>query len=277
MKIAISGKGGVGKTTLAAVLARLYAEEGRQVLAVDADPDANLGSAIGFDEEELREIVPISDMRELIAERTGAPAGGFGRFFKINPRVSDIPDRFAKEKHGVKLIVMGTVETGGAGCVCPESILLKRVISHLVTGRDDAVIMDMEAGLEHLGRGTAEAVDLFIVVTEPGVRSLQTFHKIDALASDLGVKKVSVVANRLRGEGDEAFLRSRLPEGALLGVIHCDDAVIEADMNGLSPFDAGAGAVAEIRRIKERIDALGDNTRPADEPRGGPEERNRLA
>jgi CO dehydrogenase maturation factor len=264
MKIAISGKGGVGKTTLAAVLARLYAEEGRRVLAVDADPDANLGLALGFDEQELRALVPIARMRELIAERTGASSEGLSRFFKINPSVSDIPDRFSREKHGVKLLVMGTVETGGAGCVCPEHVMLRRVISHLVTGRDDAVIMDMEAGLEHLGRGTAEAVDRFIVVTEPGARSLQTFHKIKSLAFDLGVKRVSVVANKLRGPEDEAFLKSRLPADALLGVIHCDDGVLRADMNGASPFDASESAVAEIRRIKERIDH--SDNRPADEP-----------
>ncbi|MDR2355758.1 MAG: carbon monoxide dehydrogenase, partial [Clostridiales Family XIII bacterium] len=186
---------------------------------------------------------------------------GFGRFFKINPRVSDIPDRFSREKHGVKLLVMGTVETGGAGCVCPEHVMLKRVISHLVTGRDDAVIMDMEAGLEHLGRGTAEMVDRFIVVTEPGTRSLQTFHRIEALAFDLGVKRVSVVGNKLRGPEDEAFLKKRLPADALLGVIRCDDALIRADMNGLSPFDASESAVADIRRIKERIDNLNETSR----------------
>jgi CO dehydrogenase maturation factor len=275
MKIAISGKGGVGKTTLAAVLARLYAEEGSRVLAVDADPDANLGLALGFNEEELREIVPISKMRELIAERTGASDEGLGKFFKINPRVNDIPDRFAKEKYGVKLLVMGTVETGGAGCVCPEHVMLKRVISHLVTGRDDVVIMDMEAGLEHLGRGTAAAVDRFIVVTEPGARSLQTFCKVKALASDLGVKEVCVVGNKLRGEGDEAFLRSRLPKDAFLGAIRYDEGVVEADMNGASPFDVGKDVVAEIRRIKERIDAQDGNARPADEPRDESEERNR--
>ncbi|MDR1949521.1 MAG: AAA family ATPase, partial [Spirochaetaceae bacterium] len=155
MKIAITGKGGVGKTTLAAVLARLYAAEGRTVLAVDVDPDANLGLALGFSGEETAAITPVSRMSELIAERTGATSEGLGKFFKINPRVDDIPDRFSREKYGVKLLVMGTVETGGGGCVCPEHVMLKRVISHLVIGRDEVVIMDMEAGLEHLGRGTA--------------------------------------------------------------------------------------------------------------------------
>jgi CO dehydrogenase maturation factor len=272
MKIAISGKGGVGKTTLAAVLARLYAAEGRQVLAVDADPDANLGLALGFSEDELNEIVPVSKMRDLIAERTGASEGGFGRFFKINPHVSDIPDRFAKEKNGVKLLVMGTVETGGAGCVCPEHVILKRVISHLVTGRDEVVVMDMEAGLEHLGRGTAEMVDRFIVVIEPGARSLQTFHRVKELASDLGVKRVSVVANKLRDEEDADFLESRVPASELLGFIYYDDGVVKADMDGISPFDASESAVADIIRIKENIDEA-MKERPEDEPPDAGEER----
>jgi CO dehydrogenase maturation factor len=255
MKIAISGKGGVGKTTLAAVLARLYAEEGKTVLAVDVDPDANLGLALGFSAEEVAAITPISQMSELIAERTGSNPETYGKFFKINPRVDDIPDRFSKEKNGVKLLVMGTVETGGGGCVCPEHVMLKRVISHLVIGRDEVVIMDMEAGLEHLGRGTAGMVDRFIVVIEPGERSIQTFHKVKSLAADLGVKNVSVVANKIRGEDDEEFLKSRIPEEELFGFIRYSDGVISADRRGVSPFDTSEQAKQEIRRIKERIDS----------------------
>jgi CO dehydrogenase maturation factor len=255
MKIAITGKGGVGKTTLAAVLARLYAAEGRKVLAVDVDPDANLGLALGFSAAETAAITPVSAMTDLIAERTGASPDGLGKFFKINPRVDDIPDRFSKEKNGVKLLVMGTVETGGGGCVCPEHIMLKRVLSHLVIARDEVVIMDMEAGLEHLGRGTAEMMDRFIVVVEPGERSIQTFHKVKSLAADLGVKKVSVAANKIRGEDDEAFLKERIPADELLGCIHYREEVIAADRQGLSPFDTSAETRGETRLIKERIDA----------------------
>jgi CO dehydrogenase maturation factor len=254
MKIAITGKGGVGKTTIAAILARLYADEGRKVLAADVDPDANLGMALGFSPEELEGIVPISKMRALIHERTGASAETFGKFFKINPKVDDIPDRLAIEKNGVKLLVMGTIETGGSGCVCPEHALLKRVISHLIISRDDVVIMDMEAGLEHLGRGTADSMDQFIVVVEPGERSVQTYRKVVELAADLGIKKVRVVANKVRSTDDEAYLRSRIPPEALLGFVHASDEVSAADRAGKSPYEYSRKTVEEIRSFKARID-----------------------
>ena len=252
MKVAITGKGGVGKTTFASTLARLYASEGRTVLAADVDPDANLGLALGFSEEEVNSIVPISKMRKLVEERTGA--NSLNKFFKLNPQVSDIPDAYAKEINGVKLLVMGTVETGGSGCVCPEHVMLKAILSSLIFRKDDVVIMDMEAGLEHLGRGTASMMDQFIVVIEPGARSIQTYEKVKQLAADLGITRVRVVANKVRDEDDEAFLRSRIPEDALLGMIHYNPEVIDADRRGISPFDVSAKAVEEIRAIKDRID-----------------------
>ena len=176
MKIAVTGKGGVGKTTFSSILARLYAEEGKSVLAADVDPDANLGLALGFTEEEVEAITPISEMKNLVQERTNASPDG--RFFKINPKVDDIPDKYAKTCNGVKLLVLGTVDTAGAGCVCPEHVILKRLISHLVLHSDDVVIMDMEAGLEHLGRGTAQDMEQFVVVIEPGARSIQTYKNV---------------------------------------------------------------------------------------------------
>jgi CO dehydrogenase maturation factor len=254
MKIAVTGKGGVGKTTLAAILARLYAQDGREVIAVDVDPDANLGLALGFTDEELRQITPVAMMSSLIEERTGASGASYGRFFKINPRVSDIPERFALKKNGVSLLVMGTVESGGGGCVCPEHTVLRRLISHLVVGTGDAVVMDMEAGLEHLGRGTAEAVDQFIVVIEPGARSVQTYEKIKKLARDLGVAKISVVANKVRGPEDEAFVAARVPPAELFGMIRYDTELIGADQKGVSPFDAAPSVAAAVMGIKDKID-----------------------
>ena len=176
MKLAITGKGGVGKTTLSSTLARLYADEGRTVLAADVDPDANLGLALGLSQEEVDAIVPISKMRSLVEERTGANAAN--KFFKLNPYVADIPDTFSKDINGVKLLVMGTVDVGGSGCVCPEHVMLKAVLSNLTYRKNDVVIMDMEAGLEHLGRGTAANMDQFIVVIEPGARSVQTYRNV---------------------------------------------------------------------------------------------------
>lgn len=254
MKIAVTGKGGVGKTTLSAILARLYAQQGKGVLTADVDPDANLGAALGFTQEEIDSITPISRMTELIAERTGATKETFGKFFRINPRVDDIPDRFSLEKHGVKLLVMGTVDNAGSGCVCPENVMIKRILSHLVLRRDEVVIMDMEAGLEHLARGTTDFVDRFIVVIEPGERSIQTYRKVKSLAQELGVNRVSVVANKIRSEADREFIAQRIPESELLGFISYNDDTAEADRCGLSPFDRSPKTVEEIRQIQARLE-----------------------
>ena len=252
MKVAITGKGGVGKTTLSATLARLYAAEGRTVLCADVDPDANLGLALGMSEEDVNAIVPISKMRSLIEERTGATKDNL--FYKLNPQVSDIPDKYAKEINGVKLLVMGTVETGGSGCVCPEHVMLKAVLSALSFRKDDVVIMDMEAGLEHLGRGTASVMDRFIVVVEPGARSVQTYQKVKQLAADIGIHRVSVVGNKIRDDADRQFIESRIPAEDILGFISYNAGVIDADRNGLSPYDVSPETVEEIRAIKNRMD-----------------------
>ena len=255
MKIAVTGKGGVGKTTVAATLARLYAQEGRKVLAADADPDANLGLALGFPPEELEGIVPISKMRKLAEERTGANKSNV--FFKINPKVDDIPDAYGKVCNGVKLLVLGTIETALSGCICPEGVLLQRIIGNLVLCRDDVVILDMEAGLEHLGRGTTAGMDQFVVVIEPGERSVQTYRNIRRLAFQLGVPQVRVVANKVQEEEDEAFVRRNIPAEDLLGMIHYNRQVITADRLGQSPFDVSPETVREIMAIKERMENTG--------------------
>ena len=229
------------------------AQEGKHVLAADVDPDANLGLALGFSEEDLDSIVPITRMRKLIQERTGA--NDQNQFYKLNPKVDDIPDAYSKICNGVKLLVLGTVETAGSGCVCPEHVMLKRIINHLVLRSNDVVILDMEAGLEHLGRGTTEGMDQFIVVIEPGARSIQTYKNVKRLAAELGVRQVRVVANKVRNEDDEAFIRSKIPQEDLLGFIHYNSEIIDADRQGRSPFDVSPNAKAEISIIKSRIDA----------------------
>ena len=252
MKLAITGKGGVGKTTLSSTLARLYADEGRTVLAADVDPDANLGLALGLTQEEVDQIIPISKMKDLAKERTGASDDN--KYYKLNPYVADIPEKFAKLINGVRLLVMGTVDVGGTGCVCPEHVMLKSILSALTYRKNDVVIMDMEAGLEHLGRGTAQGMDQFIVVIEPGARSVQTYRNVKRLATDLGIKQVRVVANKVRDEADEAFVKANIPAEDLLGCIHYNPEIIDADRQGKSPYDFSPKAIEEIRRIKEILD-----------------------
>ena len=252
MKVAITGKGGVGKTTLSSTLARLYAAEGRPVLAADVDPDANLGLALGLTQDEVDEIIPISKMRTLVEERTGA--NDANRFFKLNPYVEDIPEKYSRDINGVKLLVMGTVDVGGSGCVCPEHVMLKAILSALTYRKEDVVVMDMEAGLEHLGRGTAGSMDQFIVVIEPGSRSVQTYRNVKRLASDLGVKRVRVVANKIRDEKDEQFILNAIPAEDFLGFIHYNPEIMDADRQGKSPFDFCPEAIEEIRKIKAILD-----------------------
>lgn len=231
MKIAISGKGGVGKTTLSSGLARLWAGQGRRVIAIDADPDANLAVALGADLEKAAACTPLSEMDDLIEERTGARPGK-GGMFRLNPDVSDVVDTCGIDVDGVTLLRMGTVERGGSGCMCSEGTFLKAFMRHLLVDRDDVAILDMEAGIEHLGRGTAESVDTFVVVVEPGSRSVQTAHQVRDLAADIGVRDVVAVGNKVRDERDEAFLREALGEIELIGVLPESDAVRTADREG---------------------------------------------
>ncbi len=254
-KIAISGKGGVGKTTLAALLAHIYTEQGRQVIAIDADPAGGLAEALGFPPDLAAQVTPVAEMEELIYERTGAKPGSSGGFFSLNPRVDDIPDRFSVSHRGIRFLRLGTIESGGSGCICPESALLRALVTYLLLYRDEMMILDMEAGVEHLGRATARAVDAFLVVVEPGRRSLATAGRIRELAADIGITRVYAVGNKVRGASDWAFVQAETPV-PLLGYLSANPELTEADLQGKGVFDAAPRAVEEVRAIAAALEAL---------------------
>ena len=248
-KIAITGKGGVGKTSLTSLMAYVLAEKGNQVYAIDADPNATLAHALGLPAEIASQITPIVEMADLIEERTGARPGEYGKMFKLNPRVDDIPARFSVVYRGIHVLQMGSVRGAGAGCVCPENAMLKMLVTHLLLREQETVILDMVAGLEHLGRGTAGAVDAMLAVVEPGTRSIQTAKTIAGLAQDLGVSRFWVVGNKVRHERDEAFIRDSLDGLPVVGTLPYSEHAIDADMQSKALYDLASDMVEKTRDI----------------------------
>lgn len=254
-KIAITGKGGVGKTTLAALMAHIYAKNGKKVIAIDADPAASLGHALGMPQEIAGQVTPIAEMEDLIYERTGAKPGTSGGFFKINPRVDDIPDRFSVLYRGIRLLQLGTISSGGSGCICPESALLKALVTYTILYRDEVMILDMEAGLEHLGRATAGKVDAFLIVVEPGQRSLNTARNIRRLAADIGITRCYVVGNKVRNQTDrDLILASLSPDLPVIGFMSANANAVEADIRGEAIFDCAPDLLAEATQIVAAFD-----------------------
>ncbi len=249
MKLAITGKGGVGKTTLTALLAQTYADRGRDVLAVDADPSPCLAGALGFPPELRAKLRPIAEMDELIEERTGAKPGTIGGFFTLNPRVDDIPERFSVLHRGVRLLEMGAVDIGGSGCICPESAMLKTLFTHLMFRKDDILLLDMYAGVEHLGRATVDFVDAMLVVAEPTRRSLGTAAQIKKLANDIGLQRLYLVGNKVRNDEEAKFLETETPGLPLLGWLPADLKVQEADRLGVPVYD-------HVPYLKERAEMI---------------------
>lgn len=261
MKIAITGKGGVGKTTISALLSYIYASEGKKVIAVDADPDANLAVALGISKQDRDKIMPIAEMGKLIEERTGAKSGSIGGIFRLNPKVDDIPEGFGYKvvgdstlRDGITLLVMGKSKAASSGCYCPENAFLRRLLKHLIVERDEVVIVDMVAGIEHITRGTAEGVNAFLVVVERGQRSLQTAETIKRLAQDLGIKKIFVVANKVRDDNDLMFIKKTLGDFNFIGAISFNNDIVEADIKGLPPYEVSKQVLEEAIKIKKALE-----------------------
>ena len=254
MKIAVSGKGGVGKTTLAGVMARMLASRGRKVIAIDADPDSNLASAIGLPGDALEKLSPIASMSSMIEERTGSKKGSFGSMFKINPKVDDLPDEMGVTHEGVKLLLLGCIPQGGGGCFCPENVLLKNLVRHVLVRRDEALIIDMEAGLEHLGRGSTGYVDALIIVVEPGQRAINTARQIKKLGEDLHIKRVMIVGNKVNSDEDRRIIEESLSEFPILGHMSFNPKILQADREGKSPYDMDERIKEEVKGILAELE-----------------------
>lgn len=237
MKLAVAGKGGVGKSTIAAALSLLLAKRGRKVLALDADPDANLASALGISLKMQKSIVPIAMQKALIEERTGAKIKSYGQMFKLNPEVSDIANSYTFKHNGVALLVLGAIGDGGSGCACPENVLIKALVTDLILHKDEALVMDFEAGIEHLGRATAKGVDAMLVVVEPSAWSLGCAQKIFVMAGEIGIEDIRVVANKITSTDDERFVKEALPGKKIIGTIPFSQKLRSAAVDGSSVLD----------------------------------------
>ena len=249
MKIAVCGKGGVGKTTFSSLLAYILAENGDEVYAIDADPNPTLAESLGLPAERIAGLTPIVEMKELIAERTGAKPGEYGTYFKLNPRVKDIPKKFSIHHRNINFLMMGAMRGAGKGCACPENSMLKALMTHLLVKEKESVILDMVAGTEHLGRGTAKAVDVMAIVVEPGTRSIKAAREVARMAGELGVRKIHVVANKVRNPEDEVFIKEQLTDFPIAGFLPYADSIIQVEREGGALYDRDTAIREKAREI----------------------------
>ncbi len=226
MKVGVSGKGGVGKTTISALLARAAVRRGKRVVLVDADPNPTLAATLGYPHP----VTPLLENAELIEERVGK-----GGLIQLNPKVDDLLGRFGVEHEGLTILVLGGIRGGGQGCACPASTLLRAILRHLVLAADETLIVDLEAGIEHLGRATAQGVDALLVVVEPDRRSLVTAQRIFALAQEIGIPHVYAVGNKVQAEPELHLLQDGLPPRTLLGVVPFSLRILEEGRLGRLP------------------------------------------
>jgi CO dehydrogenase maturation factor len=248
-KIAVCGKGGVGKTTFTSLLSYCLAEQGREIYAIDADVNPTLAEALGFPPEVLSEIKPIIDMKELIEERTGAKTGEYGSYFKTNPHVKDIPEKFSRKIGNINFLMMGAMRGADQGCACAENAMLKALVTHLILKEKETVIMDMVAGTEHMGRGTAKGVDVMFLVVEPGKRSVKAAREILKMSVDLGVTRHYIIGNKIRSPEDEAFLQKELEGCAFGGFLPLDDEVVTAERQGRALYHSSPPMRERIQKI----------------------------
>ncbi|MGC8977675.1 MAG: AAA family ATPase [Candidatus Ratteibacteria bacterium] len=250
MKIAISGKGGTGKTTIAACFSKIYLQKGKRVILIDADPDGNLKTTLNIKEE----ITPLIELKEIIAERTETTPGERAIFFKMNPEVDDIPERFFYRNGNLLFGIMGTVRGGGLGCMCPENAFLKAVLRNIILKRDDIVILDMEAGIEHLGRGTTEGIDWLLIITEPTEKSIETTKRIEKLANEIKIKRTGIIGNKIETEIERKFIIEKLKNSEILGFIPYFQEMKKGEIDGKTPWESIPEILNYINDIVEKME-----------------------
>ena len=251
LKIAIGGKGGVGKTTVCAIWAQLFAESGFDVLVIDADPNTTLASAFGIASEQCPE--PLTRMKQLIAERTGTGKDAVGTYFKLNPKVSDLPEKYSLNVNGLKLLVLGAITQGGAGCACPEGAFLKALLTHTILQRQELVLVDLAAGVEFLGRASVQGINAFISIIEPGGRSIETANNINKMAKDLGIDCIGTIANKITDSAQAEVIKSQLKDTTLLGTLRYSRSLQEADLRRAAIFGADAEVTEQLEQAKDKL------------------------